>query len=58
MKRNSDYVCIECGKEHGEISKSPSQTTFFTGICGVCEKEKSITHIRSFNYLQKKKTSE
>ena len=51
--RTSDYVCVDCGvkfltdkqKENGGVS------TFHLGKCGLCGEEKSITHIRTYNYL-------
>lgn len=51
--RTSDYVCVDCGvkfltknqKEKGGVS------TFHLGKCGLCGEEKSITHIRTYNYL-------
>lgn len=55
--RTSDYVCVDCGvpyltekqkKEGGHVA------TFHMGTCGICENHKSITHIRAYNYLNKR----
>jgi hypothetical protein len=54
--RKSDYVCVECGVPYltDKQKEEGGCTTFHKGICGICEEEKSITHIRTYNYLQKK----
>lgn len=52
----SDYVCFDCGvgyltdkqKEEGGVS------TFSKGECGVCKEITLVTHIRTYNYLQRK----
>lgn len=56
--RISDYVCIECGTKY--LTEKQKQaggfcTTFHQGVCGLCQEEKSITHIRAYNYLRKPK---
>jgi DNA-directed RNA polymerase subunit RPC12/RpoP len=51
--RKSDYVCIECGKKYGE-SSTPSIVTFSQDECGICGKNKPVTHIKAYNYLRKK----
>lgn len=52
--RASDYVCVDCGRPFIPEHKRDSQiqNTFYQGTCGLCRKEKSITHIRAFNWLQ------
>lgn len=51
------YVCFDCGGEYltDKQNKEVMVVTAHLGICGICEKTKSVTHIRNFNYLNKKK---
>jgi len=54
--RKSDYVCSKCGIEYlTEKQKEKARIcTFFLGTCGLCNKHAAITHIRNYNYLNKK----
>jgi hypothetical protein len=53
----SDYVCSECGVKYltEQQKKENRVCTFFLGTCGLCKKQAAITHIRNYNYLNKKK---
>lgn len=55
-ERTSDYVCFPCGREYltDAQKKKGHVVTAHNGICGLCGKETSITHMRAFNYLNKK----
>ena len=51
--RTSDYCCVDCGVKFIKKDKmNITIATFHKSICGVCGKEKSVTHIRHYNYLQ------
>lgn len=53
--RKSDYVCIDCGVQFltDEQKKAGGYpTTFHQGECCLCEKDKSITNIRRYNWLR------
>ena len=54
--RKSDYVCVKCGVKYlTEEQKDKAQIcTFFIGECGLCSEETGITHIRNYNYLNKR----
>lgn len=57
-KRKSDYVCFDCGHDfltEKQKSGEGSCVTAHKGICCLCKKEKSITHIRAFNWLKIRK---
>jgi DNA-directed RNA polymerase subunit RPC12/RpoP len=45
------YVCLECGKKHGEYIDGLE--TWHIGKCDICGEEKPLAHIRRFNYLRK-----
>ena len=49
----SDYVCFNCGSYFltQEQTKTENFFTFHEGQCGVCGANKSIAHIRNYNYL-------
>ncbi len=49
------YCCLDCGNGYlTEKQKSESRvTTFHFGICVICSQEKSICHIRNFNWLRR-----
>lgn len=52
-KMTSDYVCSDCGSYFltPEQLETENVFTFHEGLCGVCDTNKSITHIRNYNYL-------
>jgi hypothetical protein len=54
--RKSDYVCVNCGVSFlTEEQKHKARIcTFFIDKCGLCGKEDPVTHIRNYNYLNKK----
>lgn len=54
--RKSDYVCVNCGVSFltEEQKKKARICTFFIDKCGLCDKKESVTHIRNYNYLNKK----
>jgi len=51
--RTSDYVCWDCGLQFlsDEQKKVEKVVTAHTSKCGLCQKEKSVTHIRHWNWL-------
>lgn len=55
--RESDYVCFDCGRDFlTEAQKQRSNVvTAHKGTCCLCKEEKSITHIRAFNWLNHQK---
>ena len=57
-KRINDYICHECGIEFLS-EKQMTETTIATAHiskCGLCGEDKSIIHMRHYNYLYKHKT--
>lgn len=56
--RTSDYVCWDCGLPFltDEQKKREGVVTAHTAVCGLCGKEKGVTHIRHWNWLQIQKT--
>ena len=52
-KRPHDYVCFDCGIEFLDDKQKSIDgvVTAHKGNCCLCGEEKSITHIRAFNYL-------
>lgn len=54
--RKSDYVCVKCGVKYlTEEQKDKTMIcTFYLGTCGLCNEHVAITHIRNYNYLNKK----
>lgn len=52
-ERTSDYVCFDCGIEFLDDKQKSigGVVTAHKGNCCLCGEEKSITHIRAFNYL-------
>jgi len=42
-----DYICIDCGLEHGDSSEGVS--TFHENVCGICGEKTSVTHRRHYN---------
>ena len=42
------WICFECGNKHGKPKGGVS--TYHTGICEWCGKEKAVTEDRDFNY--------
>ena len=48
------WVCAECAlgvlNEEEKTNLKDHLSTFHTGICGVCNKEKAVTEPRDFNY--------
>jgi len=51
--RKSDYVCIDCGIEFltDKQKQKSGVSTFHKSECCLCGEEKSVTHIRVYNYL-------
>lgn len=58
--RKSDYVCFDCGIEFlSDKQKSiGGVVTAHVSKCGLCGQEKSVTHIRTFNWLNYPKKEE
>jgi transcription initiation factor IIE alpha subunit len=54
--RKSDYICSKCGVDYltQEQKDKARICTFFLGTCGLCNEHTAITHIRNYNYLNKK----
>lgn len=53
--RTSDYVCFDCGRPYQRPNAEERAVTCHISKCGLCEEEKSVTHIRHFNWLIKPK---
>jgi hypothetical protein len=49
--KNAEVVCRDCGQRWGKYSVGCSST--WVGTCNVCGKEKSVTEVRDYGYLQK-----
>lgn len=45
------WVCLDCGKQYSK-RKPFLLSTFHTGICDICKKEKAITQARDFHYFE------
>lgn len=57
--KTNGYCCLDCGREYltlGQKNEEGRVSTFHKGVCVVCNQEKSITHIRNFNWLREVKT--
>lgn len=54
--RTSDYVCASCGVQFlsEEQKKQGGVSTFSISECGLCGEKTHTTHIRRYNYLNKK----
>lgn len=52
--RTSDYVCFDCGLQFltEEQKKRNGVVTAHESVCGLCQKNKIVTHIRNFNWLK------
>ena len=56
--RTSDDICHECGQQFldylpEEVLKRRSNIyTAWTGVCGLCGEETSVTDMRHYNYLR------
>jgi hypothetical protein len=48
---DAEVVCKDCGSKYGTYSVGCSST--WMGTCNVCGKEKPITEVRDWGYLQK-----
>ena len=48
--KSAEVVCKDCGSKYGHYSVGCSST--WTGTCGVCGQEKSITEVRDWNWLK------
>lgn len=48
--KNAEVVCKDCGSKYGHYSVGCS--SIWTGTCGVCGQEKSITEVRDWNWLK------
>lgn len=56
--RKSDYVCFDCGIEFLSEEQKGKRcvVTAHFGTCCLCgEQDKTVTHIRTFNWLKFKK---
>jgi len=53
--RTSDYVCWDCGlpylSEKQKDESSGTAVTAHNAECGLCGENKTVTHIRAWNYL-------
>lgn len=51
--RTSDYVCWDCGIQFltEAQKKREGVVTAHKSICGLCREDKSVTHIRHWNWL-------
>ena len=47
------WICSECGNKYGKARGRVS--TFHTGICEWCGKEKAVTEDRDYHYPEKPK---
>lgn len=47
------YVCFDCGREYltEEQNKKDYNVTAHLSNCPICNQNKSVTHIRHFNWL-------
>lgn len=54
-KRTSDYVCWDCGTTFLKESQKDinNVVTVHKSTCGLCGEEKSVKHIRHWNWLKK-----
>ena len=52
--RKGDYICHKCADECGGVWPEGHCATFHTGICGICQKEKSLANVRDWNWPDKK----
>lgn len=55
--RSSDYVCFDCGHLFLTDTQKKGEghaVTAHKSNCGLCGQDKSVTHIRAFNYLKLK----
>ena len=53
-ERTSDYICFDCGFEfltEKQKSGEGGAVTAHKSNCCLCGEEKSVTHIRAFNWL-------
>lgn len=48
-----NYVCFDCGKKYlTEVQKKQDRiVTAHLSTCDLCKEHKSVTHIRTFNWL-------
>lgn len=56
--KTNGYCCVDCGVNYlteKQKSQEGNVSTFHKGVCTVCLKETSVTHIRHYNYLRKLK---
>lgn len=58
-KTQPDWVCDECGQKWGRWWDGPIYTgpsthyaTYHSGLCGVCNEEKTVTEARDYGYLR------
>ncbi len=51
--RSSDYVCFDCGLSFNKIDNNVTVLTCRYSKCGLCQENKSVTHMRAFNYLNR-----
>ena len=60
-ERISDYVCFDCGFDFLTEEQKTGEgacVTAHKGTCCLCNQEKSVTHIRTFNWLNYPKKEE
>lgn len=51
--RKYDYICRECAKKCGGKWPKGHCATFHDGICGMCEKHKSLANVGDWNWPDK-----
>jgi hypothetical protein len=51
-KREIREVCFDCGVKYGTRPKESNGTTFWTGYCDACHKEKPITSSRHYRLYE------
>jgi len=53
MVRYPDWVCDECGREHGKRPKgNPYGATYHYGICDLCGHNTDVTEPRDWGHLR------
>ena len=60
-ERTSDYICFDCGFDFLTEEQKTGEgacVTAHKSVCGLCAEEKSVTHIRTFNWLNYPKKEE
>lgn len=54
--RTSDYICFDCGRpfltETQVSNNAGHNSTFHEETCGLCNEQKGVCHMRTWNYLR------